>query len=175
MFSGNFRESKESEILLKDVPDIPTLTMVLAAVYAKPLCLDESNVLAVLKISNLLQFERIENECWAYILSRMDEFDNSPEVLSLADQLGQKRVYTQALTRVAYNFRELRTQPEFQEQDPQLLYKLLSSDDLRVNSEEDVVGALLHWLEYDRKGRIKYLSQLIKAIRVPLLKKEVRC
>lgn len=175
MFSGNFRESNENEIFLKDVPDLTTFDMVLAGVYATPLQLHEANVLSVLRISNLLQFTRIENECWEFILNRMDDFDNSQEVLALSDQLGQQRVYKQALTRVAYNFRELRVQQEFQEQqDAKLLFKLLSSDDLRVNGEEDVVAALLHWLNYDRKGRAKYLPQLIKAIRVPLLKKEVR-
>lgn len=174
MFSGNFRESNENEIFLKDVPDIPTFDMVLGGVYAKPLHLDEGNVLAVLRIANLLQFERIESECWEFILARMDELDNSQEVLALADQLGQKRVYRQALSRVAYNFRQLRTQTEFQEQDPQLLFKLLSSDDLRVNSEEDVVSALVQWVLYDRKSRHKYLPQLIQAIRVPLLSKDVR-
>lgn len=174
MFSGNFKESNENEIFLKDVPDLQTFDMVLAGVYATPLQLDEANVLAVLRISNLLQFTRIENESWEFILNRMDEFDNSQEVLALSDQLGQQRVYKQALTRVAYNFRELRVQQEFQEQDAKLLFKLLSSDDLRVNGEEDVVAALLHWLNFDRKARVKYLPQLIKAIRVPLLKKEVR-
>lgn len=175
MFSGNFKESNENEILLKDVPDLPTFDMVLAGVYATPLHLDESNVLAVLRISNLLQFSRIEHQCWDFIVKRMDDPDNSHEVLSLADQLGQKRVYSQALTRVAYNFRQLRlVEPAFQEQDQQLLFKILSSDDLRVNSERDVVEALLHWLNYDRKGRLRHLPQLIKAIRVPLLTKEVK-
>ena len=173
MFSGNFKESNENEIFLKDVPDMATFDMVLGGVYAKALHLDEGNVLAVLRISNLLQFQRIENECWEFILARMDDLDNSHEVLALADQLGQKRVYKQALMRVAYNFRQLRHLEVFQEQDPQLLFKLLSSDDLRVNSEEDVVEALLFWLSFDRKGRMKYLPQLIQAIRVPLLTQEV--
>lgn len=173
MFSGNFKESNENEIFLKDVPDMATFDMVLGGVYAKALHLDEGNVLAVLRISNLLQFQRIENECWEFILARMDDLDNSHEVLALADQLGQKRVYKQALMRVAYNFRQLRHLEVFQEQDPQLLFKLLSSDDLRVNSEEDVVEALLFWLSFDRKSRMKYLPQLIQAIRVPLLTQEV--
>lgn len=173
MFSGNFRESHENEILLKDVPDIPTFDMVLGGVYAKPLHLHENNVLAVLRISNLLQFERLETECWDFILARMDEFDNSFEVLALADQLGQMRVYKQAMLRVAYTFREIRLQIEFQEQDPKLLYKLLCSDELRVNSEEDVVEALGHWIQFDKKARQRYLPQLIQAIRVPLLKNEV--
>lgn len=174
MFSGNFRESNENEIFLKDVPDIATFDMVLAGVYGHKLRLDESNVLAVLRISNLLQFTRIETECWDFILSRMDDFDNSHEVLALSDQLGQMRVYNQALSRVAYNFRQLRTTEEFQEQDVKLLYKLISSDDLRVNSEKDVVDSVLHWIDYDRKNRIKHLGQLVQAIRGPLLTKEVR-
>lgn len=175
MFSGHFKESSESEILLNDIPNDETLEMVLLAVYGGALRLDESNVLGILRISNLLQFNRIENECWEFILSRMeDEFDNSQEVLALADQLGQIYVYEQALHRVAYNFRHIRLQPQFQELDANLLFKLLSSDELRVNSEEDVVAALLDWINCDKEMRMRYLTSLIQAIRIPLLTKEVR-
>lgn len=173
MFSGHFRESTENEILLSDIPDDDTLEMVLWSVYGGPLKLTETNVLTVLKISNLLQFTRIENECWEFILMRMDEFDNSQEVLALSDQLGQRPVYDQALARVAYNFRQIRLQEQFQDLDAKLIFKLLSSDDLRVNSEQDVVAALLDWVNFDRSDRMKYMPNLIRTIRVPLLTKEV--
>lgn len=173
MFSGHFRESSENEIFLKDVPDIATFDMVLRGVYAQRIQLDELNVLSVLRICNLLQFTNIEQQCWDFILLRMDDLDNSQEVLALSDQLGQRRVYNEALKRVAYNFRQLRTGEEFLEQDATLLFKLLSSDELRVNGEEDVVEALLFWLSADKKDRLKYLTQLIKTIRVPLLTKDV--
>lgn len=132
MFSGDFKESHENEIVLNDFPDHPTLDLVLNSVYGGGLNLDESNVLNVLKISNLLQFTRIENKCWEYIVEDMDDI-NSLDVLTLADQLGHKPAYDKAIGRVTYNFKHIRLTPEYLELDVDLVLKLLSSDDLRVS------------------------------------------
>lgn len=167
MFSGSFLEAEQAEIVINEVED-QILDILLDAAYGGALQTTESNILQVLKAANLLNFRDAESLCWDFIGKQLDDI-NSLDVLALSAQLGNRNVYNQALDRVGYNFKQIRYTDEYLEMDVRLLLKLLSSNDLRVNSEEDVLNAMMLWLNHDMSARKLHLSELVMTLRLPLL------
>ena len=57
---------------------------------------------------------------------------------------------------------------------PDEVAKLLSSDDLNIQSEEIIYSALVMWINHDINNRKKYLAKLMSHIRLPLMSPQVR-
>lgn len=54
----------------------------------------------------------------------------------------------------------------------QQVSKLISSDRLTVPSEEKVFECVITWIQHDVEGRHKFISSLMKYVRLPLLTME---
>ena len=52
----------------------------------------------------------------------------------------------------------------------QVLKELIQNDFLKVSSEERVFEAVVNWLRYDYEERQRYVPELLKYIRFPLMK-----
>lgn len=49
------------------------------------------------------------------------------------------------------------------------LVELFASDDLNVNSEEEVFGAMERWVQFDCETRKPFVSKLLENVRLPLM------
>ena len=58
---------------------------------------------------------------------------------------------------------------EFNDLPKELVLKLLISEDLRVDSEYQVFLAALSWLEHDVIGRRRFVFDILKHVRLPLV------
>lgn len=47
--------------------------------------------------------------------------------------------------------------------------QILASDDLNVNTEEEVFDILIKWIQYDEINRKQHISYLLHFLRLPLL------
>ncbi|XP_055350725.1 kelch-like protein diablo [Paramacrobiotus metropolitanus] len=55
-----------------------------------------------------------------------------------------------------------------------MLAALIASDEVKVNSEDEVLEAVLRWLDYDRPGRQLHLLTVLQTIRAPFLSAQSR-
>lgn len=62
---------------------------------------------------------------------------------------------------------------EFLSLRPEQLSNLYKSDDLNVNSEENVFESLMLWIQHDIENRKQQLPSLLQWIKLPLLSSEV--
>ena len=67
------------------------------------------------------------------------------------------------------NFHLVSQEEEFQEINKDLLSELISSEYLRVDSEYQVFVAAMNWINYDIANRRRYIFQVLKHVRLPLV------
>ena len=74
-----------------------------------------------------------------------------------------------ALNYIHDNFHLVSQEEEFQEINKDLLSELISSEYLRVDSEYQVFVAAMNWINYDIANRRRYIFQVLKHVRLPLV------
>ena len=74
-----------------------------------------------------------------------------------------------ALNYIHDNFHLVSQEEEFQEINKNLLTELISSEYLRVDSEYQVFSATMNWINYDIANRRRYIFEVLKHVRLPLV------
>ena len=74
-----------------------------------------------------------------------------------------------ALNYIHDNFHLVSQEEEFQEINKNLLSELISSEYLRVDSEYQVFCATMNWINYDIANRRRYIFEVLKHVRLPLV------
>ena len=74
-----------------------------------------------------------------------------------------------ALNYIHDNFHLVSQEEEFQEINKDLLSELISSEYLRVDSEYQVFVATMNWINYDIANRRRYIFEVLKHVRLPLV------
>ena len=74
-----------------------------------------------------------------------------------------------ALNYIHDNFHLVSQEEEFQEINKHLLTELISSEYLRVDSEYQVFSATMSWINYDIANRRRYIFEVLKHVRLPLV------
>ena len=64
---------------------------------------------------------------------------------------------------------QVSTEEEFSDLPRELLQNLLPSEDLHVDSEYQVFQAALSWLEHDVGSRRRFVFDILKHVRLPLV------
>ena len=68
-----------------------------------------------------------------------------------------------------FYFLQVSTEEEFSDLPRELLLNLLPSEDLHVDSEYQVFQAALSWLEHDVGSRRRFVFDILKHVRLPLV------
>ena len=64
---------------------------------------------------------------------------------------------------------EVSAEEEFADLPKEIILKLLASEDLRVDAEYQVFSAALNWLEHDVGSRRRFVFDILKHVRLPLV------
>lgn len=172
MFSGSFVESHQPEINLHDIPG-SILESLLSFVYGASVVIEEESVLDMLRACNLLKISHVEKCCWEMIKSNLDP-ENAVEALLLSEQLGNEDGFRSVLGFLGDHFNEIRLLDSFCTLNVLNLKKILSSNNLKIKTEQNVFEALRTWITFDEANRLKYVPELIQLIRLPLLTEKVQ-
>jgi hypothetical protein len=73
---------------------------------------------------------------------------------------------------VLQKFKEVAKSDEYNLLPGELLIKVLSSDDLNVNFEEEVYESVLKWVSFNISDRSKLLPRILENVRLPLISKD---
>lgn len=126
------------------------------------------NVFELLEASNYLFVEKVKKACCQFLQSILD-MENCFTILSIADAFscdGLSQTVTQYVNR---EFSELSKTESFLKLAKEDIIKFLSSDDISIENEEQLIEILIDWIKYDLEVRKDCFVQLLKLVRLPFV------
>ncbi|XP_037969431.2 kelch-like protein 5 isoform X1 [Plutella xylostella] len=169
MFTGALREAELPEITLERV-DPQALQALIHYCYTGNIELREESVEVLLSTASLLQLNTVTNACCAFLKKQLDPC-NCLGIALFAEQQGCLALHKQALEYTYQHFMQVVKHQEFLSLRSEQLASLFKSDELNVNSEENVFESLMAWVQHE-PSRETQLPQLLKLIKLPLLTSE---
>ncbi|XP_055848467.1 kelch-like protein 5 [Episyrphus balteatus] len=168
MFGGSFRESNEKEVKLQI--DSQSLKLVINYIYTATIGLSTYEVVEILKTAHLFELETLKNECCDF-MGRHLSISNCLEIASLADHYNLNNLYEISENYICDNFKEVRNNDddEFLNLNCDILNKLISSNKLQLESEEEVFNCIQSWVDHDPANRTIDYDRLLQNVRLPLI------
>ncbi|GIY31014.1 kelch-like protein 12 [Caerostris extrusa] len=136
--------------------------------YTGKIYIDIENVEEILKAASFLQIEIVVRMC-ERILKRQLRLHNCLGIRDISFGHGLLDLFDESNSFVNVHFKAISFQDEFLKLDVEELKKLISSEDLLVESEVDLCDAVLRWLDHDPLGRGPLFPQILSKIRLSLL------
>ncbi|XP_029366466.1 kelch-like protein 22 [Echeneis naucrates] len=176
MFAGGLRETQQKEIPIHGVSYV-AMKKILDYIYTSEIELDSDSVQDVLVAATLIQLENVIGFCCDFLFSGMDE-SNILELHHLAELYGLRQLNDRIHSYILKNIQSLSRTDVYRQLPQDEVLKALSSDELQVNSENEVYEAALYYhfspeqVETDQV----YLQdnlQMLDAVRFSLIEKQV--
>lgn len=167
MFLSELEESKNREIVLKDV-DPRVMGMILRYLYTSDINLTEQNVQDIFMVANMYQIPSIFSVCVSYLQEKM-VLGNCLAIFRLGLLLDCPRLALEARDFICERFQVVVRDQEFLQLAPSELAILITSDALNVEQEELVFESLMDWVKHDETQRLKDLPELLHCVRFRLI------
>lgn len=173
MFTGDMLESRLDEVTIHGV-EFSALEEVINFCYSGRTEITVDNVQNLMCASNLLQLTSVKQACVEF-LHRVLHPSNCLGIRSFADTFCCGDLVEAAGVFAMKNFSDVSKSEEFLRLDPDELLALISSDELNVRTEEEVFEAVLSWTEKEVDERKDFLPELLKNVRLPLIRPQYLC
>uniref|UniRef100_A0A8D8TAL0 Kelch-like protein diablo n=1 Tax=Cacopsylla melanoneura TaxID=428564 RepID=A0A8D8TAL0_9HEMI len=170
MFTGDMREVNENVITINGI-DADTLVTIVDYCYTGSIEVTEDNVENILSAACLLQLPDIVSACSTFLIKQLHP-SNCIGIYMFADAQGCFQIQASAESYIAEHFNEVRKSKEFLSLSHTHMAKLLSSEELNIDSEEDTYSAVMHWLYHDIENRKDNMSDLLSYIKLPLISQQ---
>lgn len=176
MFAGGLRETQQKEIPIHGVSYM-AMKKILDYIYTSEIELDLECVQEVLVAATLVQLENVIGFCCDFLFSWLDE-SNILEMHHLADIYGLQQLNDRVHSYILRNIQTLSRTDVYRQLPQDYVFRALCSDELQVNSENEVYEAALHYhyspeqVETDQV----YLQdnlKMLEAVRFCLIEKQV--
>ncbi|CAB4022857.1 kelch 5 [Paramuricea clavata] len=167
MFNGDLAETIQDVIHIRNV-DPDALAAIVDYAYTGKLEIRVDNVENLLTVACLLQVENVKHRCCEFMQQHLHS-TNCLGIRAFAEGHGCGELFAAADNFTKENFLQVIESKEFQIINGNQLVELFASDDLNVNTEEDVFSAMEKWVQFDCAKRKPFVSQLLENIRLPLM------
>ena len=167
MFRNPHIESTQDTIILNGI-DPESLTSLLDFIYSSSLAITENNVQNLLAAASLLQILPVKEACCQFLLVRLEP-DNCLGICSFADAHGCETLKDVSWQYAMDHFNDVSRTEEFLSTPWTLLESLFRSENLRVQSEEEVLDALMLWYQHDSPARHESFVNLLQYTKLPLI------
>lgn len=168
MFLADMKESQQTKIKIKGL-DSGVLEQLLEFCYSSKIIINLKNVQQLLVASGMLQFPKIQDSCMEFLLNNVDE-TNCIGIWKLAELIQRTRDTTEKLEcYIKTNFSFVAKHEEFLDLTAEQLVKFLESDDLNIDTENDISSAVIRWVRFDPESRGLHLPNLMKNVRFSLI------
>lgn len=167
MFTQDMAERNQSYVTFQCI-SMDAMQLLIDFAYTGNLEVTISNVQNLLSAACLLQMNLVVDECCQFLESQA-HVNNCVGIWRFSDTYGLVDLQQVMWKFITQNFEDISKYEEICELPVQDLVKILTCDDLNVSSEELVFKTLESWLLWDLKRRKRFLPQLLKCIRIPLL------
>lgn len=167
MFTSEMLEKDKTKVSLSGI-SAAAMESILEFMYTSQIQIHLANVFELLQASNFLLVDKIEKACCQFLESIVD-MENCFTILTIADVFscdGLTQTVTQYMNQ---RFTELAKTETFLKMTKEDIVKFLSSDDIQIEKEEQLLEIIKDWINYDLEVRKDFSTQLLKLIRLPLL------
>ncbi|XP_013781299.2 kelch-like protein 17 [Limulus polyphemus] len=170
MFNNEMAEKHQAAVTLHDI-DGGALSLLIEFAYTGEVLITEDNVQALLPAASLLQVASVREACCRFLFRQLHP-SNCLGIRSFADAHYCEELHQKSHKYVLQNFKEVSLGEEFLVLPFKEVSDLVSCNELNVTSEEDIYSAVISWVKYDIEYRKQYLDQLLKYVRLPLVRRE---
>lgn len=167
MFTGELAESRQTEIIIHDV-DESAMELLIDYCYTSRIVVDEKNVQTLLPAACILQMEEVQVTCCEFLQKQLDP-TNCLGIRAFADTHSCRELLRIADRYTQQHFVDVKESEEFLCLPINQLIDIISSDELNMNSEEDVFQAVMQWVSCDVQQRKQYLHKILEHVRFPLM------
>ena len=167
MFLSGMAESRQQSVELQGV-DPNAFEAILEMFYTGKVCISKENVQAILSAASIFQIVHLQDACSEYLKKQLLP-SNCLGIRAFAEAHGCSTLVEYALKHAVSRFTEVVVCEEFLGLSVDQVLELLSRDDLRVHSEEEVFDAVISWINHDLPNRSQHMPILLNQVRLPLL------
>ncbi|KAI4877472.1 hypothetical protein NFI96_015438 [Prochilodus magdalenae] len=166
MFTGQLRESRQSDVRLKEV-SAAAMEHLLDFIYEGRIRLQEESVQAVFQAADLLDVPALSRACVDFLEQRVCP-SNCLGLMDFARLYSLEPLLQRSLGILYQDFEMVSVHDEFLELSLDRVLQLLDSEKLQVQ-EEVLVEVALRWVYHRRNQRRAALRTLLERLRLPLL------
>ncbi|GBP30667.1 Actin-binding protein IPP [Eumeta japonica] len=171
MFSAGLEESQKRLVSLPSVPpDI--LPLIIDFIYTGQTIINKSTVQHLMIAADMLQLRELVTGCGEYLKRELHP-SNALGIFRFAEAHNCAELAHVALDHAQTHWNIVATGDELLDLPLPQLIKLLSSEQLTVDNEAEVLHAALRWLEHDPTLRRQYCFDVLSKVRLPLIAPQV--
>ena len=167
MFTGPLLESQQQRIPLEDVSEKAAKALV-EFMYTSQITVTEDNVGDLLPLATMWQIDPVVSACGEFLKARINN-DNCLELLTFAIDHDCKNLSACAYKYAEDHFLDVCQSEAFLLLSASVISSLLKSEDLKIESETDILDLVLKWYKYDTTQRKEDVLILLQSIRMPLV------
>ena len=167
MFTTEMLEKDKTRVTLASVSRA-AMESILEFMYTGQIQIHLRNVFELLESSNFLLIDEIKKACCQFLESTVD-IENCFTISTIADAFscdGLTQTVTQYMNR---KFTKLAKTETFLKLAREDIVKFLSSDDIQIENEEQLLEIIKDWINYNPEVRKDYFTELLKLIRLPFI------
>ncbi|XP_058872815.1 kelch-like protein 33 isoform X2 [Acipenser ruthenus] len=167
MFSSGMKESLETTVHLPCLSS-PVLSSLLRFIYSGAVLLSWGNVFEITEAALLYQVGGLLQLCLDFLQIEINE-EYCLDCMALAEAYDLVELKDFVELYILSNFEQVASVPKFQDLTEVQLVYFLDKDSLCVTSEVEVFKIVLLWVEEDMTCRLKWVEDLMKRVRFPLM------
>lgn len=167
MFTGNMAETHERTINIHGV-EAETFATVLDFIYRGHVVVCEVNVQELLPTAKMFQLVDLESVCCEFLKSQLDP-SNCVGIYLFAETHSCENLSKTALDYICRNFLQVRKQEEFLKLENTRVLQFLESEELKIESEEQIFESAMEWILCDVPERRGMLGKVLERVRLPLI------
>lgn len=166
-------EENKNEFVIEKIRG-ETLRAVIHFFYTGTIEIDADNAEFVMAAASFFLLPQLQQKCVDYFVqSGVIDASNCVGIWLMAGRYAFEDLKAAASEVLFENFLEATKSDEFLRLDTAIVTEILENDIMNVSSEEDVFNALIGWVQFDLNERKILLPDLIRVVRVRLLKDSV--
>ncbi|XP_054272226.1 actin-binding protein IPP-like [Macrosteles quadrilineatus] len=167
MFSNGLVEEQKETIELHSIPP-HILNLLVDFIYTGEITINQDNVQDLIVAADMLELNEVVLGCTEFLKQELHH-TNAIGIYRFADAHNCGDMRATALDYIQNHFPHICLEEEFLDLPKDQLVFFLSSELLRVDSEYQVFQAALRWISHDVTQRKRYIFELLKHVRLPLL------
>ncbi|GBP37218.1 Actin-binding protein IPP [Eumeta japonica] len=164
MFKSGLEECNRKSVPLPSIaPDV--LSLVVEFIYSGQTVINGSTVLHLVDAANMLQLQELSVGCAQYLRKQLHP-SNVVGIIRLAETHNLVQLAEEALSYAMSHWGVVVDGEEFVHLSLTMLTKLLTSDELVIDNEVQVLRAALRWLDHDPPSRREHYLEVLRQIRL---------
>lgn len=167
MLSNSLFAQEGNKYRLKEVSS-NTLGDLIEYIYTGEVTLEGENVEGLLNVACSFEIPALTRACCDWLSLQLNSF-NAIGIWWLARNANYEytsHLQEEAKSYIIANFTTICKEAEFLELEYEELKEIIQDDNLCVESEEDVLSAVVYWVEMDEEGRSSYFCDLLQCVRL---------